>query len=105
MANYYREQGYHSRKRLLRRLRFVVLLFLGAVLVGVSFLAYDIYRESIASNTPSASTKEVNSTITTGTEIQSSPYFQFKTPDKWKAIANETKDGHYVYRQFKGPLV
>lgn len=105
MSNYYREQSYHSRKRALRRLRYIVLGFLLVVLVGIGFLAYDIYRESIASNNPGPSTTEVTSTITTGNEIQTNPYFQFQTPEKWKAIANETKDGHYVYRQFNGPLV
>lgn len=105
MSNYYREQGYHSRKRALRRLRYIVLGFLLLVLIGIGLLAYDIYRESVASNSPGPSTTEVTSTITTGTEIQTTPYFQFQTPEKWKAIANETKDGHYVYRQFNGPLV
>lgn len=105
MSNYYREQGYHSRKRLLRRLRYVVLAFLVLVLAGIGFLAYDVYRESVASVTPSDPTKAVTSTIATGTEIQSTPYFQFQTSEKWRAIANETKDGHYVYRQYSGPLV
>lgn len=105
MSNYYREQGYHSRKRLLRRLKYSVLVLALAVLVGLGFLAYDIYRQSVASDTPSNSTKAVTSVITTDTQIQTTPYFQFQTSNKWRAIANETKEGHYVYRQFNGQLV
>lgn len=105
MSDYYREQSYHSRKRLLRRLQYALLLLFVVVAAGGAFLAYDVYRSSKSSDTPSASTKEVTSTIAAGSEIHNSPYFQFQTPDKWRAIANETKDGHYVYRQYNGPLV
>ena len=105
MSDYYREHSYHSRKRVLRRLRYVLLVLMAIVLMGIGVLAYDVYRSSMASDTPSASTKPVSSTIASSTEIHNSAYFQFQTPDKWRAIANETKDGHYVYRQYDGPLV
>lgn len=105
MSDYYREQSYHSRKRLLRRLQYALLILFVAVAAGGALVAFDVYKSSTASDTPSASTKAVTSTIVAGSEIHNSPYFQFQTPEKWRAIANETRDGHYVYRQYNGPLV
>lgn len=105
MSSYYRNQSYHSRKRALRRLRAVALVLLLVILVVGGLLAYDVYRSSLASDTPGQSTKEVMSVIASDTAVQSSPYFQFQTTNKWRPIANETKDGHYVYRQYNGPLV
>jgi len=104
MSDYYREQGFHSRKRIVRRLRIFAILTLLAVLVGVGFLAYDIYRQSKQSDTATKSTVPVTSTIVSSTETQISNYFQFRTPLKWRAIPNETRDGHYVYRKFNGAL-
>lgn len=105
MSNYYREEGYHSRKRLLRRLRFFALIVLLVALIGIGFFVLDVFNQNKASNTESNSTTPVTSTIVAETDIQTTPYFQFQASSKWKAIANETRDSHYVYRQFNGPLV
>ena len=105
MSEYYRDNGYHSRKQFLRRLKAALFIVLVLVLVGGGILAYDVYSSSKLSDTPSKSTQPINSTIASSTEIHNSPYFQFQTPSKWRSIANESKDGHYVYRQYNGPLV
>ncbi len=105
MSDYYREQGFRSRKRIVRRLRMFVILLLLAVLVGIGFLAYDVYRQSKQSDTATQSTAPVTSTIVSNASVQTSRYFQFRSPTKWRPITNETRDGHYVYRQFNSSLV
>lgn len=104
MSDYYREQGFRSRKRIVRRLRLFVILLLLAVLIGVGFLAYDVYRQSQRSDTATKNTAPVTSTIVSNSTVQSSRYFQFRAPSKWRPIANETRDGYYVYRQFNSQL-
>jgi hypothetical protein len=105
MSSYYREQGFHSRKRFLRRLRYVWALFILGLLVGGGFFAYDAYRQNKQSDTPSAESKAETSLIVANTQLQSSPYFQFQSPKNWKAIANESRSNHFVYRQYNGPLI
>lgn len=105
MSDYYREQGFRSRKRIVRRLRVVAIVLLLAILIGVGLLAYDIYRQSKQSDAATDMTTAVTSTVVSSTETQASNYFQFRTPLKWRAVPNETRDGHYVYRQFNGTLV
>lgn len=83
----------------------MALFILVAVLIGTGFLGYDIWQQAKSSDTPTQSTKPVLSTIASDAEILSTPYFQFQATKKWRAIANETQDGHYVYRQYNGPLV
>lgn len=76
-----------------------------AILTAIGFLAYDIYKGSKASDTASKLSNPVSSSVIANNNIQTSPYFQFQAPTKWRAIANETKDGHYVYRQYNSQLV
>ncbi len=105
MSTYYREQGYSSRRHIWQKLRFVFYLFLVVAIAVIGFFVFDIYRQSKASDTPSASTTPVTSTITADSQVMRSQYFQFRTSNKWRAITSETKEDHYVYRQFNGPLV
>lgn len=105
MPSYYRQQGVSRSKRVLHKLRHVALVILVAVLVGLGFLAYDVIKQTSSGDTPTQATTPVTSTIASNSEIYSSPYFQFQTSKKWRAIANESRDGHYVYRQYNGPLV
>lgn len=105
MPSYYRQQGVSRSKRILHKLRYVALVVLVAVLGGIGFLVYDVWRQTSSADTPTQETTAVTSTIAANSEIQSSPYFQFQTSKKWRSIANETREGHYVYRQYNGPLV
>jgi hypothetical protein len=105
MSSYYREQGFHSRKRFLRRLRYIWGLFILGLLIGGGFFAYDAYRQSKQSGIPSKESAAVTSLITTDTQLQSSPYFQFQSPKNWRAIANESRSNHFVYRKYNGPLI
>lgn len=105
MAKHYKEYGLSKRERLGRRLRPLVFVVFVAMLVGLGYFIFDIFRQSSAADTASKLSTPINSTIVSDTQIMSSQYFQFQTPDKWRAVANETRDGHYVYRQFNGQLV
>lgn len=105
MPSYYRQQGVSRSKRVLHRLRYVALIFLVAILSLIGFLTYDVIKQTSSADTPTQETTAVTSTIASNSEIHSSPYFQFQTSKKWRAIANESRDGHYVYRQYNGPLV
>jgi len=105
MSRYYRQQGFSKRYRILHRLRYFAFFALIVVLIGIGFLAFDILRQTKAGDTPTQSTTPITSTIESNSQIQSSPYFQFQTPKKWRNIANETREGHYVYRQYNGQLV
>lgn len=105
MAKYYRQQGETKQRKILRVVRPIMLVvFLGALFV-VGYFVYDIFRQQWASDTSSHLSKATTSTIATNIKVQTSPYFQFQTTEKWRAIANETRDGHYVYREFKGQVV
>lgn len=105
MAKYYRQQGETKQRKLLRYVRPIVLLvFLGMLFIAGYFL-YDIFLQHDAAETPSELTKATSSNISSNVKIQSSPYFQFQTTERWRAIANETRGGHYVYRGFKGQVV
>lgn len=105
MSSYYREQGFHSRKRFLRRLRYVWALILVGALVGAGFFIYDVIANRKKSDEASKASSAVTSLVVTGTQLQSSPYFQFQSPKNWKAIANESRSNHFVYRQYNGPLI
>lgn len=105
MSSYYREQGFHSRKRFLRRLRYVWGLFVLGLLVGGGFFAYDAYNQNKQGDIASRESNAVTSLIAADTQLQSSPYFQFQSPKKWRAISNETRSNHFVYRQYNGPLI
>lgn len=105
MSSYYREQGFHSRKRFLRRLRLIWGLFILGLLIGGGFFAYDAYQQSKQSNIPSAESKAETSLIVANSQLVTSPYFQFQSPKNWKAIANESRSNHFVYRQYNGPLI
>ncbi len=105
MSSYYREQGFHSRKRFLRKLRYVWALIIFGLLVGGGFFAYDIIANNNKSEEASNESKAVTSLIVADTQLQSSPYFQFQTSKKWRAIANESRSNHFVYRQYNGPLI
>lgn len=105
MSSYYREQGFHSRKRFLRRLRYAWGLLILGLLVGGGFFAYDAVQQNRQSDTPSQESKAVTSLIVSNTQFQTSPYFQFQSPKGWKAIANESRSNHFVYREYNGPLI
>lgn len=105
MSSYYRQQGFSRRQRILHRFRYVAFFVLLIVLIGLAVLMFDVFRQTRTSDTPTQSTTPISSTIESNTQIQTSPYFQFQTPKKWRAIANETREGHYVYRQYNGQLV
>jgi hypothetical protein len=105
MSNYYREKSFHSRKKLFTRLRYLAwLVIVGLFAMGL-WLVWDVYKSNKSSEDSSVSTKPVTSTIASGTEVHTTPYFQLQTPEKWKAVANESKDGHYVYRRYNSKLV
>jgi hypothetical protein len=105
MSSYYREQGFSSRKRFLRRLRYIwALLLLSLVVVG-GFFAYDAIAQNKKSDQASKESNTVTSLIVSNTQLQSSPYFQFQSPKNWRVIANESRSNHFVYRQYNGPLL
>lgn len=105
MAKYYRQQGETKKRKVLRIVRPILLLFLTAVLVGIGFFIFDIFRQQEESVSSSPTTKAVSSSIGTGVQTQETPYFKMQTPIKWRLVANDSKDGRYVYRQFNGPQI
>jgi hypothetical protein len=105
MAKYYRQQGETKQRKIVRIVRPVLLLTFLCALFVVGFFVYDIFRQQGAADTPSDTSKAATSTIATNIKVQTSPYFQFQTTEKWRAVANETREGHYVYREFKGQIV
>lgn len=105
MSSYYREQGFHSRKRFLRRLRYVWALILVGLLVGLGLFVYDAIMQARQSDTASKESKAETSLVVADSQLQSSPYFQFQSPKNWRAIANESRSNHFVYRQYNGPLI
>lgn len=105
MAKYYRRHGETRKRKLLRLLRPVVVFMFVVSIAIIGYLVYDIYSQGSASETASQLSAPVSSTIIANKEIHTSPYFQFQTPERWRAVANETREGHYVYRQFNGALV
>lgn len=105
MSSYYREQGFHSRKRYLRRLRYVWALILVGLLVAGCFFAYDVITNRKKSDEASKESTAVTSLVVADTQLQSSPYFQFQSSRNWRAIANESRSNHFVYRQYNGPLI
>lgn len=104
MSSYYREQGYGGRKQILRRLRYVWLLVVLCLLVGAFLVGYDLYKQA-KNDSPSKESNAETSVIVANTQLISTPYFQFQSPKKWKAIANESRSNHFVYRQYNGPLI
>ncbi len=105
MSDYYRSQGSTKRKRIQGLFRITLLIIVIAILVAIGLFIYDIYRESKASDTASKLSNPISSTVIANNNVQTTPYFQFQAPAKWRAIANETKEGHYVYRQYNSQLV
>lgn len=105
MSSYYREQGFHSRKRLLRRLRYLWALFLLALLVTGGLFAYDAYRQSKLADEASKASTPVTSWVVSDTQLQTSPYFQFQSSKKWRPVANESRPDHFVYRQYNSSLI
>ena len=105
MAKYYRQQGETKQRKILRIVRPIMLIIFTGSVIGLGYFVYDIFRQEGASEVSSEPTTATTSTITSNIKIQTSPYFQFQTTEKWRTIANETREGHYVYRGFKGQVV
>lgn len=105
MAKYYRQQGETKRRKTLRFIRPIVLLVFIGILVGGAVFLFDILRQQDDAETSSALTKPTSSVVDSGSQLQKTPYFQLRIPTKWRVVTAETKDGKYVYRQFKGSLV
>lgn len=105
MSNYYREQGYHSRKRLARRLRYLFLFLLLCMVAGGVAIGIDAYRQSKEAEQPSQLTAPVNSTVVASTKVHNSQYFQFQSPKSWVAIANETTGDKFVYHSSRSGII
>jgi hypothetical protein len=105
MSSYYREQGFSSRKRFLRRLRYIWALLLLSLIVVGGFFAYDAINQNKQSNIPSAESKAETSFIDANIQLVTNSYYQFQSPKAWKAIANESRSNHFLYRQYNGPLL
>lgn len=105
MSSYYREQGFHSRKRLLRKLRYMWALLLLAVLIAGGLFIYDAVRQAKRADEASSPSTAVTSLVVANTQLQASAYFQFQSPKNWRAIANESRANHFVYRKYNGSLV
>lgn len=105
MAKYYRQQGETKQRKLLRIVRPILFVIFVSSLFAVGYFLYDIFRQQVASDASSEFTKATNSTIASNVNVQTSPYFQFQTTEKWRSVANETRDGHYVYRGFRSHVV
>lgn len=105
MSKYYRQEGVPKRRKVLSFLRGVLFFLLLAALVGISLFIYDLFNQDGEGQTSSETTRAVSTTIGTGFQTQQTPYYKIETPNKWKAITAESKDGHYVYRQMNGSLV
>lgn len=104
MAKYYRQQGETKKRKTLRIVRPIMLLIFVSIICGVGFFVYDIFRQQGNTESSSALTKPTGTVVDSG-QTQQTPYFQFKLPAKWRVVTAESKNGTYVYRQFKGSLV
>lgn len=104
MSSYYRDQGFYSRRPLYRHLKLVFWLIVISIVALGGFFAWDLYKQS-QTDTSSKLSAPINSTVVSSSSIQTTKFFQFQVPKRWRAIANETSEGHYVYRQYNGPLV
>lgn len=105
MTKYYRQQGETKRHRNARIVRPILLSVLIMVVLLGGFFAYDILNQQDVSEMSSVNSRPVSSVLATDVQVHSTPYFQLQAPIKWRAVANETREGHYVYRQFNGQLV
>lgn len=98
-SSYYNQKGNRTRHRLGRALQ--ILFFLG-FLVGfvlAAYLVYDVWRQSKASDTESAATTPITTTIQSDSVLQRTPYFEFYASRKWRPVTDLTKDGRYVFRE------
>ncbi len=104
MPRYYRESTYHRQVRFIKRIKRIVLTFLIVIAFVGCFIVYDMFRSSRQAGNL-GDPVQTNSTFTSSFEIHRTQYFQFQASKKWAEIASETKNNHYVYRSFDGPLV
>lgn len=104
MYRYKYNKSYHHKSKKARRTTVLAIVFCIAVLSGVGYVGYDIFRQSTKKDTPVS--REVYSSVQ-GSSINlfRSEYFQFQADKSWQEVQQESKKNHFVYRSFKGPLV
>lgn len=105
MSSYYREQGFHGRKRFFRRLRIIWTVFLILLVAGGAYVGYDVYRQLKHGDEPSNPSTAITSVVAADTQVQTNQFFQFETPKNWRVIPSESRADHFVYRQFNSTLV
>lgn len=99
MPSYYSQKGKPGKRKIRVVLRsFFILVFLAMIAVA-AYVVYDTFRQSDASTTASDSTTPVTTTIQTDSVLQRTPYFEFYAPRKWRPLSEQTRDGHYVFRE------
>lgn len=104
MYRYKYDKSYHHKSRKAHR-RVILAGFFATTVLGIGgYIAYDVFRQIYDKQAP-VSTANHSSVQGTSINLFTTPYFQFQTDDSWKEVGAEQKEGHYVYRSFKGTLV
>lgn len=104
MYRYKYDKSYHHKSRKARHGVFLASVVTIIAIGAAGFIGYDVLHQTYNKQAPQSRT---NYSSVQGDSVNqfSSPYFQFQTNDKWKEATNEEREGHYVYRSYKGTLV
>ena len=104
MYRYKYNTSYHHKSRRARRSTVFASVFVLAVVGIAGYIIYDIIKQNSKANSV-VSQPSFSSVQGASVNLFRTSYFQFQADDGWKEIPSESKEGHYVYRKFKGPLV
>ncbi len=104
MYRYKYNKSYHRKSKRARRTTFFAVSATAVVVVAIGYVALDVFKS--LRNVPQPVSQPQYSSVQGATvNLFKTEYFQFQAGESWKAIPTETREGHYVYRSYKGLLV
>jgi hypothetical protein len=104
MYRYKYNKSYHHKSQRARKTGVLAIVASLFVLAGIGYVARDVYKQLGSKQAP-VSQATYSSVQGASINLFKTEFFQFQAGDSWKEATTETKDGHYVYRSFKGTLV
>ena len=104
MYRYKYNKSYHHKSQRARKTGAFAFLVCVLVFIAIGLIAKDVYKQL---NTKQAPVSQASYSTVQGASINlfKTEFFQFQAGEAWREATTETKDGHYVYRSFKGTLV
>ena len=105
MPRSYHNETYHHQVRFIKRVRRVLSVLLGIILLVAVAIGIDSLLQDQDRSLPSQSTQPNTVSYAPKVKIFRNQYFQFQTDDSWSEIVDKTTPNTYTYRSLRGSLI